>query len=211
VDFHNYDNLYRLTTEAKKWAGSGTTAYRYGYQYDAAGNRTQLAYYNGSTTATSTYGYSDFNQLTTRTAYGYTIPYQYDDNGSRSFNGLYPYLYYFAHDRADRLTTHTAGPNATLQASYVYDAAARRILRTDASGNKLKFYFDGLSPVLVKEKPVGSSTWRTKKVYALKPAGIGQIIAERENTAWNAQGQPTAWTAKIYSYDLLGNVVAVTD
>ena len=72
----------------------------------------------------------------------------------------------------------------------------------------VKYYYDGLSVVMTREKPTGSSVWRTKKVYSLLPSAIGQVFSERENTAWTAQGQPTAWTDKWYQYDLLGNVVA---
>jgi len=37
------------------------------------------------------------------------------------------------------------------------------------------------------------------------------IITERTNTAWNAQGTPTAWTDLWYHFDLLGNTTVISN
>jgi RHS repeat-associated protein len=202
----SYDTLSRLTQEAKRFPW-GVTARSHGYQYDPSGNRTRLDYFNGSTTETTTFGYNAFNQLVQRVVGGVSQSLSYDDNGNR-ITRTGSTLYTFLHDRSDRLVAMCAGGgNAVIV--YNYDASGRRILQT-SGGNQLKYYFDGLTPVLVKERPAGGS-WRTKRVYATKMSAIGQIIAEREVTAWNGSGIPTAWTDRAYAYDMTGNVVASID
>jgi len=62
---------------------------------------------------------------------------------------------------------------------------------------------------MTREKPSGG-TWRTKQVYTLKQEPIGQIISERTQAAWNAQGTPTAWTDLWYHFDMRVNTIAIT-
>lgn len=93
---------------------------------------------------------------------------------------------------------------------YVYDDSGRLLLRTDIdTGVKIRYYYDGINQLLVKEKPSGD-VWRTKKAFALKQASIGQIIAERLYTAWIGS-TPTASTDYWYHFDLLGSTTARTN
>ncbi len=207
-----YDNLFRLTEDHKLVAGTNATAWRYAYTYDAAGNRTgRSAYIAPDTTVTETLQYNSFNQMTTFTVGGrggWTQAFTYDQNGNR-ITKTGSTSQYYQHDRWDRLEYVL---NAMyFSKMYTYDPAGRRILETDSADNKTKYYFDGLTPVLVKEKPSGSTVWRTKFVNATAPAAIGQILAQRQNTAWTAQGTPTAWSTRGFQYDLTGSVLAVID
>lgn len=201
---YKYDKLLRLTEEHKRRSDTSASLYRYGYTYDAAGNRTQLVHFDGSSTATTSYNYNDFNQLTDYTG---TYGNQYDDNGNLYTIDHGADFAWYTHNRENRLVEYEYFPVGPID--YEYDAAGRLLTRTDDSGNKEKYYYDGINTLLVKDKPYGGS-WRTKCVYTLKQASVGQIIAERENTAWSGS-TPTAHTDYWYHYDLLGNVTAITD
>jgi RHS repeat-associated protein len=173
----------------------------YAYQFDAAGNRTQLVHYNGASTATTSYSHNAGNQLTESGPYEYS----YDLNGNMEWIGD---QVYYGHNRENRLVeVDNYGDLVT----FVYDALGRRIGRTGPDGTKTRFYYDGLNVLLTREKPSGSSVWRTKQAFTLKPAAIGQIISERTNTAWNGSGTPTAWTDQWYHFDLLGNTTLITN
>jgi RHS repeat-associated protein len=209
---YKYDALLRLTEEHKRRAGDNVSLYRYAYNYDAAGNRTQLVNFTGATTQTTTYVYNNGNQLTNSQGPGLDddILYGYDTNGnmiSALDQGPYTGKHY-NHNRENRLTgvEYDDGKDGLNPlATYTYDALGRRIMRTDPQGNKLRYWYDGLGILLTKEKLSGASAWRTKQVYTLKQAALGHIISERTNTAWNAQGAATAWTDKWFHFDLLGN------
>jgi RHS repeat-associated protein len=183
--------------------------YRYAYTYDPAGNRLAMVHYDGASTATMDYEYNAANQLI-----GYNDLLNlcsYDSNGNMIEH--YDWATYegkeYHHNRENRLTSVWPYMGEDPLVEYTYDALGRRIMRTDADGNKLRYYYNGLGVLLVKEKPSGGS-WRTKNVYALKQASLGHIISERTNTAWNGAGTPTAWTDTWYHFDMLGNTTAET-
>ena len=64
---YSYDDIYQLTGETR----TGTNAYTITYQYDDAGNRTQMV----KNSVTTSYTYNDDNQLLTETTGGTTITY----------------------------------------------------------------------------------------------------------------------------------------
>jgi RHS repeat-associated protein len=205
---YKYDALLRLTEEHKRRAGDNVSLYRFAYNYDAAGNRTQLVNFTGATTQTTTYQYNNGNQLT---SYGgpWTDGYSfaYDLNGNQINKWFEDDHTVTNHNRENRLTSvYRTVTGHTV--SYTYDALGRRIMRTDPQGNKVRYWYDGLGILLTKEKPSGASAWRTKQIYTLKQAALGHIISERTNTAWNAQGAATAWGDKWFHFDLLGNTTA---
>jgi RHS repeat-associated protein len=208
---YKYDALLRLTEEHKRRAGDNVSLYRYAYNYDAAGNRTQLVNFTGSTTQTTTYGYNNGNQLT---GYGGTWTdgylFEYDSNGNQVRRWFEDDETLYNHNRENRMTSVQQTLTGST-VSYTYDALGRRIMRTDPQGNKLRYWYDGLGILLTKEKPSGAGLWRTKQVYTLKQAALGHIISERTNTAWNAQGAATVWSDKWFHYDLLGNTTAELD
>ena len=119
---YGYDSLLRMTEEHKRLSSTNATAYRYGYSFDDAGNRTQLVKYNGATTATTSYTVNDFNQLTNDGQ-----AYLYDDNGNcRQVGSGYGGRYY-THDRWGRLAS--VATYGHVYASYFYDPFNRLILR----------------------------------------------------------------------------------
>jgi YD repeat-containing protein len=97
TETHNYDTLNRLTSVTR-----GTAAFS--YTYDAAGNRTQTTYPDGTVVAA---GYDDDARLASITSGGVTTSYGYDATGNRttttlpSANG---HVETRSYDRVGRLT-----------------------------------------------------------------------------------------------------------
>ena len=82
LTLYGYDSLGHTNDVWHKTSG-GTTLGRYQTTWDAAGNVTQRADNDGSTT---TFGYDNANQITSEARTGgsnYTITYSYDSNGNR--------------------------------------------------------------------------------------------------------------------------------
>ena len=79
---YKYDNVLRLTEQHKRWNSNNATAWRYAYDYDPAGNRTEMVHFDGTTTVTTGYVYNDGNQLSSTTKPGEFRRYVFDDNGN---------------------------------------------------------------------------------------------------------------------------------
>ncbi len=207
---YRYDATGQLTEEHKRWSANNASAYRYAYTYDPAGNRTQLVHYDGASTSTISSVYDAGNQLYYDSNHAYVF---YDVNGNLSElwsnNQDLEREALYEHNRENRLIS--AQPLDGGPVTYTYDALGRRIVRTAPDGSRIRYYCDGLNILMTREKPAGTSTWRTKQAYTLKQVPIGQIIAEHTATAWNRGGGATAWSHRWYHFDLLGNTTLMTD
>jgi RHS repeat-associated protein len=210
---YSYDSANRLTMEHKRLDSNNSTLYRYGYQYDAAGNRTRMDYADSLGCDSTYYDHNDFNQLTYRNSDSYSPGYSsnYDDNGNliQTVDEGPISDKEYTHNRENRLIAFDDSDNG-IHVDYTYDASGRLLMRYwPGTGKKEKYYYNNINQLMVKEKLSGG-VWHTQKVHALKQALIGQIIACRDYTAWSGS-TPTAYQDRWYHYDLLGNTTSLTN
>ena len=185
---YQYDDVYRLTREDCQPAqGSYRQAYRYGYAYDAVGNRTKMTYFDGATTATTTYAHSPRNELTQMVCEGTTTSLLYDLRGNLTKKGTGEYYW----DSQDHLTKVVNGGTS---AQYKYNAFGRRVAKKVNDNDWKWFFYDGLQVVAE-----GSST-TSRLSYTNSPSVVGGIITRGDGA-----------TTYTYHFDRLGNVMAITD
>gem|GEM_PF-510050 len=204
---YDYDDIYQLTSEKKMNQAESSRLYEYQYQFDDAGNRTQMKYYDGSSTETTTYTYNDLNQLTRRSFNFGEVSYHdydYDDNGnmvSQEDDCGMP-IRDFSWNDNNRL--ESVDKLQSTVAEYTYDPYGRRIMRKDVDNNTYTFYYyDGLTVVAEKEK-VGAGSWSWDRIFTVSPGVIGNIFRISTKSG-------ESWTDKYYHYDAIGNVALVTD
>ena len=203
--YYTYDDLNQLTSEKKMNKGETTRLYEYQYQFDAVGNRTQMDYFDGNNTKTTTYTYNDLNQLTNR-IWNFMISwdYHYDNNGNLQATEIDDNpdrIYSWNND--DRLTY--VEDNSGYLVQYVYDAAGRRILRKDLdSGVWTKYYYDGLTVVAEMQSTDGGQNWSWKRIMAVGSGVTGQLFSISEYNG-------SSWVHEYYHYDAIGNVACTTN
>ena len=188
-----YDGVNRLTREACAPQSSYRKAYRNLFWYDEVGNRTKLMYYDGSATATTTYLYSDRNELTKATVGGNDTIYKWDPRGNLTKKGSVEYYW----DSQDHMTKVVNG-NTTVE--YKYDLLGRRAAKRLTTNGQQPgpwwwYFYDGLK-VLFE----GSDTSSNRGYYTVTPAAVGGIVS-----------RVTPGVRRFYHYDRLGNVMAITD
>ncbi|HOR65876.1 MAG TPA: hypothetical protein PLE18_13565 [Candidatus Sumerlaeota bacterium] len=176
--------------------------YEYQYQFDAAGNRTQMKYFDGSTTTTTSYAHNNGNQLTLRSVGGAIYSYDYDANGNMTvaYDHKGEPQREFIWNCDDRLIA--ANKDGYGSASYVYDALGRRLVRTVGTTSTF-YYYDGLTVIAEKQK-VGAGNWDWQRIFTVAPGVIGNIFRISEKSGAN-------WTDAYYHYDAIGNVVLRTN
>jgi len=117
---YSYDGLYRLT------GADYSTGERYGYTYDAVGNRLTYSGPDGS----HTYAYDAADRLTSVDGVAYT----WDDRGNQTSDGTLTYAY----DSANRLVGVSEGG---LHVTYTYDGDGLRVSRA-AEGETTHYTWD---------------------------------------------------------------------
>jgi len=202
---YGYDDIYQLTSETR----TGTNAYGITYQYDNAGNRTQMV----KNSVTTTYTYNINNQLLTETSADANMIYVYDDNGNlvsktdaNDANNTTVYTW----DWANHLLS-VSEPNGNT--AYEYDGDGTRISKTQ-SGAKTKYINDtamGLVQVLLETNNAGT-------VQAVYTYGNDLIAMNRAdaNSYYHYDGlgssrQLTGDSGTVdanYTYDGFGNLIA---
>ncbi|MBI3187591.1 MAG: hypothetical protein HYZ31_07005, partial [Gammaproteobacteria bacterium] len=148
---YNYDNLYRLTGATHPVSSGLPTAES--FTYDDAGNRENPA-------DLAAYDYDNNNRITTSpgvTSYGFDA----DGNTTSKTGGEI-----FGYNHNNQLTSYS---KTGTTASYVYDAAARRINKT-VNGTATWYLWDG-SKLLAE---YNSSGTRTKR-YAYLPNNFAPV------------------------------------
>ena len=153
-----YDAQDRLVHEERRGALDEMLWYRL-YQYDPAGNRTRLDWFDGSVMRSSTYAYNALNQLTSLlgAAQGERHDVRYDANGN---------LTRYDHDEDGQATTRYGWtmddrlawaqvPGAGGTVGYVYDASGARILRRAPDGTRQRYFFHGLTEEVTKQSVAG--------------------------------------------------------
>ena len=118
------------------------------YQYDAAGNRTQVSVtHNGSTSVTD-YTYDDFNRLETVADINGITTYTYDDVGNMA-SVIYPngLITEYRYNTINQLTrVETQDDSGSILGGYTYDlgATGRRELITEDNGRVTDYVYDNL-------------------------------------------------------------------
>ncbi|MFT3736037.1 MAG: hypothetical protein QM776_13595 [Rhodocyclaceae bacterium] len=217
--------------------------------YDAHGNKTsQTRYVNkaliaptsitGSTTLaslrpatnaqdqTSSWTYTDLNQVATATDYQGTVTqFNYDTVGqltssTRALGASEATTSSTAYDKQGRVTSTTSGEGVAV--TYAYDAAGRRISATDALGHKTLYYYnsDGnLSFTVNARGEITENRYNAlnqltqTRSYATRTAltGLTGGLDTAVATTLQALASATLDTLQNFSYDLRGQLVSVTD
>ena len=173
--------------------------YEYQYKFDAAGNRTQMIYFDGNTNHTTSYTYNNANQLTYRDMVSPIYTYEYDANGNMLSEEEKDSIRTFQWNIDNRLIN--ANNNGAL-VQYTYDALGRRIMRVQNSTYTF-YYYDGLTVVAEKQK-VGSGSWDWQRIFTVGLGVIGNIFRISEKSGAN-------WVDTYYHYDAIGNVALRTN
>jgi RHS repeat-associated protein len=201
---YGYDDIYQLTSETR----TGTNAYTITYQYDDAGNRTQMV----KNSVTTSYTYNNNNQLSTETTGGTTTTYSYDDNGNLVSKAVGGNTTSYTWDWRNRLlSVSQAGGNT----AYEYNGDGTRISKTQ-SGVKTKYINDAALPLV----QVLMETNNTGTVQATYTYGNDLISMNRAdaNSYYHYDGlgstrQLTDSSGSVtvsYTYDSYGNLIAST-
>jgi len=199
---YGYDNIYQLTSETR----TGTNAYNITYQYDSAGNRTQMVK-NGATTS---YTYNSNNQLLTETSGGTTVTYAYDLNGNLLSKTASGNTTSYTWDWNNHLLSVTEPAGTTV---YEYDGDGTRIIKTQAA--VMTKYINDVALGLVQ---VLMETDNTGVVQAIYNYGNDLISMNRAgtNSYYNYDGlgstrqltNSSGVVTKSYTYDSWGNLIA---
>jgi len=192
---YQYDPLDRLTREERSGTGFD---YLNEYWYDAAGNRTKLAYTHDGSTETTAYLYDDNYRLTQSSTDGTDTTYEWNGAGDltkRATDGGDTWEYQWdARDMMTKVRKQPNGGSMTDVASYAYDPRGRRCLKT--RGWDTQYFQDGLTPVVERQQ-------------------IGQGITTVNHSVPGAQGNVIQTYSvsidQFYAYDRLGNVLATFD
>ncbi len=215
VTSYVYDNLYRLT-----FVGFGTTgdpgnpSYESSitYTYNTAGRLTQVV---DSVSGSSTFGYDNFDRLTSKTTAQGTINYSYDSAGQRTGMTVVgqPAVTY-TYDNANRLTQVTQGANSV---AFSYDTLSRLISITRSNGIIVEHSYDAgsnLTGITFKKDAtaLGNLTYeydaagkRTKMGGTFARTGLPQSMT---STAYNALNQLTQIGTATLTYDNNGNLTS---
>ena len=200
---YNYDALNQLTSEKKMNQAETSRLYEYQYEFDNAGNRTKMKYYDGSITTTTNYHYNDANQMWLRCK-TYDYYYTYDENGNLTQEDIEgdPLRQFTWND--DNRMTYVDNLEDSEGAGYTYDAMGRRIMRMDSSTNTYTmYYYDGLTVIAEKEQ-IGLGSWNWKRIFTNGPGVIGNIF---RISTWNG----SSWVDTYYHYDAIGNVAMTSN
>jgi RHS repeat-associated protein len=233
-----YDAAGNVTMLANK-KSDGTIITSHAYQYDAVGNRTQVA---ESTGATVSWGYDKTNQLTSEIRTGgsaFSTTYTYDAVGNRltqkkQTGALTTYTY----DRADQLST---SQDATGTTNYSYDAAGNQTVVVTPTGQRTTSTWSNRNQRIKVQRPDNTITTMTYRFDSLRykreegsatkkfvydgqnylletdaSNGITLALTNKPEVYGNLVSQrikltPTTWATVFHHYDALGSTMAMTD
>jgi RHS repeat-associated protein len=198
---YGYDDIYQLTSETR----TGANAYSITYQYDVAGNRTQMV----KNSVITSYAYIG-NKLWTETTNGVVTTYTHDWNGNLWYktDGVNSVSYHW--DWNNRLlSVWQAGGSI----AYAYDGDGNRISKTQ-NGVKTKYINDVALPLVqVLQETDDAGTMQAGYTY-----GQGFISMNRAgvNSYYHCDGlgssrQLTDFAGVLvasYTYDSFGNVIS---
>ena len=193
-----YDDLYRLT--GVTYPDSTSAA----YTYDAVGNRIKLV----EDGATTNYTYDAADRLLTAGS----VTDGWDENGNQISKTDATGTTTYAYDYENRLTSITFPDSSTN--SFIYYPDGRRLSKTEKSGAKINYFYDGLNTVV--ETDSGGTT-----VARYTGVGIDDWISmDRGGSSYyylkDALGSATGLTdtsenvVATYQYDAFGIIKSET-
>ena len=206
-----YDPLYQLTKEHRKTSG-GSTQYRNDFYYDYISNRTKLVHNDGTSDTTTTYSYSNADQLTKSTTGGTDTTYTYDANGAltrKSSGGSnYDYLY-----NARSLITKHDAPGTANDTTYAWDLADRHV-KKDVNGTVTRFlYDDSLGEILAEydgsETPVLQASYvptgLDSNVSMTRSGSVYYFHSDAIQSTWNLTLATDETIKNTYAYQAFGS------
>jgi RHS repeat-associated protein/uncharacterized repeat protein (TIGR01451 family) len=229
VTKYEYDDLNRLVKTIQNYQEgqpqTNDVNVETAYQYDEAGNQTQVADPNGNTTY---YEYDELNRLATVTdPLSGTTTYGYDEVGNRisvtDANGNTTRSEY---DDLNRLvkTTENYRPgqpqdsHTNVQTVYGYDVVGNRISVTDPRNHTTHYEYDPLNRVITVTNALSGET-----IYQYDEAGNRISVTDAEGHVTNYEYDDldrltTTWqwldgspVSTVYQYDAVGNRISLTD
>lgn len=199
---YGYDDIYQLTSETR----TGTNPYTITYQYDPAGNRTQMI----KNSVPTNYTYNTKNQLLTETTGGTVTTYAYDANGNQVSKTTGGSTTTYAWDWNNRLLAVSASGNST---AYAYDGDGNRINKTQNSVNTKYINDVALSLVQVLQETDNAGTIQASYTYgqgliSMNKAGVN-VFYHTDGLGSTRQLTNSAGAlAASYTYDSFGNVIS---
>jgi RHS repeat-associated protein len=181
---YDYDTLARLTGVEEKNTSLVKTA-EWTYAYDLAGNRTAADLSGTVGSATTSFGYNNANQLTSRA--GSSTGWSYDANGNETSAVGATTRTSETWNAKDQLTSTTVGGTAT---AYTYSGPDQN-RRLTAGGLSYRHTAGGIT---------GQTLSGTTTSYTRDPRGT--LIALRTGTS-------SSGSSYYYTYDGLGSVVGL--
>jgi RHS repeat-associated protein len=127
---YEYDGRDRLT-KAERYDTDGTTLlHRYSYTYDAGDNLLTKAVYDGTNTTTTTFAYTDANEMTTSSVGGTTTTFGYDAFGRMTSKGDGTYTASYTYGPPGMLSTVTSDFPEEDDVTYATGGDGKRRSRT---------------------------------------------------------------------------------
>ena len=140
---YEYDGRDRLT-KAERYDTDGTTLlHRYSYTYDTGDNLLTKAVYDGTTTTTTAFAYTDANEQTSMSVGGTTTTMAYDAWGrmtSKAISGSYSATY--AYRYGDKLYSVTSDFPGEGTVTYEYGGDQKRRERSVSGGDYTWYNWD---------------------------------------------------------------------
>jgi RHS repeat-associated protein len=203
---YTYDGRDRLKTQANPDGSS------LAYDYDAAGNRTQLtATYPNGTSSVTDYTFDALNRLKTVTAAEGVTTYEYDEVGNRKSlrhaNGATVRYGYDARNRLKAQEHLSPAQEVTQRYDYTLDATGRRTRVGELDGRVTTYGYDDLYR-LETETQSGGTAPAFSASYQYDAVGNRTYsIVDGVHTAYtyDANDRLTQQGGETYTYDAAGN------
>jgi RHS repeat-associated protein len=186
AETYGYDDLSRLTSAAYPGGKSVT------YEYDGVGNRKKMIELGVPGAGTTTYQYSDFNQLLSLVGPQGETTFQYDPNGNQTLwiapSGTTTYTW----DARDRLrqVSNAIGPSR-----FGYDSDGLRVEIQDLQGSR-RVLLDGIEEIAEYD----ASTHTQRARFDHDPSRVDGLLA-----------QVTTQGSTFFISDALGSIYGLVD
>lgn len=211
-----FDNLNRLTSRSQPTVASNVT-----FTYDLKGKRTSANYANGSYLVS--HAYDNAGRMTSTTAGGKTLSFQYDAAGNRTritWPEATPFYVTMSYDVLNRLTAIRELGTTSL-ATYTYDDLSRRTALSLGNATAVSYAFDTRSLLSSMTHNLGGTaqdvTWSYTRNQVKELLGHswsndiyqwnGYVNGTR-SYASNGLNQYTTAAAVAITHDANGNLVS---